>query len=343
MPAICPPPVRLSDAFSGTALAWRERGIAEMGKSRQTFGQRRGSGDHGPLNIYTGHVSAGADAQSVGRAPEMESRNTIYRPGEAERPSLHNSYLERNWPKFGALAFALLALGYTVQERGTDHPVSLAILFPLAGGFAYLALSGVRRALNAVHTVRTEGGRNRAFTLGLALGLAFFVYSTFIDPTTIMGHEFGLQTVFRDGFQGRDLSALIPLVFRAALMMVAGGVILERLASLARALRGKKADAEPASGRAAGEAEGEGMLRRLLVLALVALVLNILFIFVMLRDGFFQSAYVLPGLLVYFAMMALIVAGMQRTVFAYRKRVEELDGTAGKRAPGGKGVVDARR
>ena len=194
----------------------------------------------------TGRFS-GAQRPLAGNPPARQpSPHVIYREGEAERPGFHGSFAELHWPKFGAAAFALFALGYYVTS-GKGDLFTLVLATLLAGGFGYLVLSGFRRSVNNVHTARTELFRSPRFAVGAALGLGYFIYSTFLrSPPDASDSEIARAvfeftdplTPFRDGFQQRDLSAVATLILKAAGMMVAGGVIVRMIA---RRLLGEEA------------------------------------------------------------------------------------------------------
>ncbi|MBZ8132270.1 hypothetical protein [Afifella sp. IM 167] len=207
-----------------------------MSNDRQAFGRRGGDKGAGSLNIYAGSVDHGSAhvPPESGAGRKMASRNTIYRPGESERPTFHGSHIERHWPKYGAVAFAGFALAYAISERGFAHPVSLAMLPLFAAGFGFLALRGIREMVQSVHLVRTRTLRTRAFTAGVAAGLLCFLYTTFIDPQTIMGIEWGLQSVFNDGFQREDLSAALVMALQAFVLMAGTGLLFEKIAGFVR-------------------------------------------------------------------------------------------------------------
>jgi hypothetical protein len=157
---------------------------------------------------------------------ERHSPHTIYRPGETERPTFHNSHIELHWPKYLAAAAFVFALAYLVNDGKTD-PFGLTVVPLLFAAISYFALNKVRKSLNDLHVVRTQSFRSPAFLAGGALGLGYFIYSTFISPEMIMGQEWGLQTAFADGFQQADLGAVAMLLLKAAGMIVAGGLLIE--------------------------------------------------------------------------------------------------------------------
>jgi hypothetical protein len=178
-------------------------------------------------------------------AIQKPSPHVIYREGETEGASFHGSYVERHWPKFGAAAVALFALGYLLME-GDKGFGSVVLVALLGGGISYFWLSMFRRSVNNVHTARTEIFRSPRFAIGAALGLGYFVYSTFLRGPAVYDSDIAQAvaeytdplTPFRDGFQQRDLSAVARLILKAAGMMVAGGVIVKMIA---RRLLGEEA------------------------------------------------------------------------------------------------------
>lgn len=124
-------------------------------------------------------------AAPAGRA----SPHTVYREGEAKRPAFHDLHIERHWPKYGAAAFALFALGYSLYD-GKRDPLGLVLVPLFAAFWSYLGLAGSRKAINHLHTVRTQTTtRSPAFFVGVMLGFAYFVYSTFISPQTILARS----------------------------------------------------------------------------------------------------------------------------------------------------------
>ncbi|NGO50518.1 hypothetical protein [Allomesorhizobium camelthorni] len=167
--------------------------------------------------------SAGAPLQ------KQASPHVIYREGETERPTFHGSHIEVHWPKYGAAIAVLLALGYLIYD-GKRDVFGLMLAPVLFGAFSYLAMNGLRKSLNNVHTLRTQLFRSPAFLIGSAIGLCYFVYSTFISPQMVMGAEWGVQTAFKDGFQQQDFSAVAVLLLKGAGYMVGGGIIVEFIA-----------------------------------------------------------------------------------------------------------------
>lgn len=156
------------------------------------------------------------------------SPHVIYREGETERPAFHNSHLEKHWPKYLAVAAAAFALGYFVYE-GKRDAVGLTFAPALFGGFSYLFLNGLRKSLNNMHTARTQLFRSPASLAGGLVGLGYFIYSTFISPTMIMGVEWGAQTAFHDGLQQADMGAVASLLLKGAGYLVVGGLAAEFL------------------------------------------------------------------------------------------------------------------
>jgi len=169
-------------------------------------------------------------------AGSPKSPHTIYRPGETERPTFHGSFVERNWPKFGAVAFAALALAVYLTSGKTD-PVSLVLATLLAGGIGYVLLSKVRASLNDVHMARTEIFTSPSFAVGAFAGLGYFLYTLLAGPD-LSGNEVEREIArfqdplgaFRDGFQQQDLGAVAFLIIKLAGFMVAGGLVTRFIA-----------------------------------------------------------------------------------------------------------------
>lgn len=170
-------------------------------------------------------------------AQQKPGPHVIYREGEAERPTFHGSFVERHWPKFGAVAAALLALGYYVISGRSDI-FSLVLATLLTGGIVYFVINRFRKSVDDVHTARTEIFRSPRFAVGALLGFGYFVYSTFFGAVESTGNEFtdavaqfqDPLTPFRDGFQQKDLAAVAMLILKAAGMMVFGGLIVRTIA-----------------------------------------------------------------------------------------------------------------
>lgn len=162
-------------------------------------------------------------------SPAQKSPHVIYREGETERPTFHNSHIEKHWPKYLAVAAAVFALVFLISD-GKRDPFGLILVPILFGGMSYLALNGVRKSLNNLHVARTQLFRSPAFLAGAVIGLGYFVYSTFISPTMIMGVEWGEQTAFYDGFQQKDFGAAAILLLKGAGYMVGGGIAVEFIA-----------------------------------------------------------------------------------------------------------------
>jgi hypothetical protein len=165
----------------------------------------------------------------AGSSMPQQSPHVIYRDGETQRPTFHDSHIEKHWPKYLAVAAAVFALVFLISD-GKRDAFGLAVVPILFGGLSYLFLNGLRKSLNGMHTVRTQLFRSRPFLAGGVLGLSYFIYSTFIQPTTVMGVEWGLQTAFDDGFQQQDLGAVAMLLLKAAGYMVMGGIAVEFIA-----------------------------------------------------------------------------------------------------------------
>jgi hypothetical protein len=197
------------------------RGDGEMTNQRKpSFGQR------GPMLRSDGRVPV---VDRVARPADLSSPPAVYRDGQAQISRFHDSPVERHWPKAGAVLAAGFAIVYSMSQGRTD-PFGLVLVTVLFGGIAYFALNSFRKSLNNVHTVRTQLFRSPAFLVGGVAGLAYFVYATFINPTMVMGVEWGEQTAFQDGFQQADLGAAAILLLKAAGHIVAGGLLVEVIA-----------------------------------------------------------------------------------------------------------------
>ena len=152
--------------------------------------------------------------------------HVIYREGETERPTFHDSHIEKHWPKYGAAIAAVFALAYSLYD-GKRFVLGLILVPILFGAMSYLAMNGLRKSLNNVHVARTQLFRSPAFLAGAVAGFAYFIYSTFISPQMVMGVEWGAQTAFDDGIQQKDLGAVAILMLKAAGYMVGGGIAVE--------------------------------------------------------------------------------------------------------------------
>ena len=193
-----------------------------MSFGKRGQGEGRFSSVHRPL--------AGSAPLQRAAAPiaPRQSPHTIYRPGETERPTFHDSAVEKHWPKALGILAAAFALGYLIYDGKRDL-FGLVLVPLLFGGFAYLAGNRFRKSLNHMHAARTQLFRSPAFLFGGIVGLGYFVYSTFLSPQMVMGQEWGVQTAFADGFQQKDLSAVAVLLLKAVGFVVLGGFIVEAI------------------------------------------------------------------------------------------------------------------
>jgi hypothetical protein len=162
-------------------------------------------------------------------ASSPPNSHVIYREGETERPTFHGSHIETHWPKYGAGLAAIFALSYLIYDGKRDL-FGLVLVPVLFAAISYFAMNGFRKSLNNVHLVRTQLFRSPSFIVGAAIGLGYFIYSTFIDPQMVMGVEWGVQTAFSDGFQQQDFGAVAMLVLKCAGYMVGGGLIVDFIA-----------------------------------------------------------------------------------------------------------------
>jgi len=147
---------------------------------------------------------------SRGPVVERVSRNS------SVLPEIHNTHLERLWPVYGALACALFAIFMRYKEMNHIDVNTLLYIGILVGGITYLIFRGFRNSLNTLRDARRIKTQSRAFQIGLVVGLTYWVYSTFVSPTVLLGHEIGVQTAFYDGFQQHDMFAVVQLLLSAA-------------------------------------------------------------------------------------------------------------------------------
>lgn len=174
---------------------------------------------------------------SVSPPSAKASPHVIYREGENERPSFHDSHIEKHWPKYVAGAGALFALVYLIYD-GKRDPFGLVLAPILFAAFSYLMLNGIRKSLNSVHTVRTKIFTSPTFGVGAFLGLCYFLYSTFFGGPSSSDSEIAQAvaefqnplTPFKDGFQQQDFAAVAVLILKAAGMMALGGLIVNVIA-----------------------------------------------------------------------------------------------------------------
>lgn len=161
-----------------------------------------------------------ADGVLEGPAVERLSANSSI------LPEIHNTHLERHWPRYGAIAFAIFAAFFTFNDQAKGNLQITLLTGLLAGGFSYFILIRFHNSLNRLHTLRTAKTRSKFFILGVVLGLTYWIYSTFISPTVLLGHEIGPQTAFKDGFQRQDLFAVAQLLLSAAVYAGLGGALV---------------------------------------------------------------------------------------------------------------------
>jgi len=174
---------------------------------------------------------------SVNPPAAKPSPHVIYREGESERPSFHDSHVEKHWPKYIAGAGAVFALVYLIYD-GKRDPFGLILVPVLFAGLSYLALNGLRKSLNNVHQVRTKMFTSPTFGLGAFLGLCYFLYSTFFGGPSPSDSEIAQavaefqnpMTPFKDGFQQQDFAAVAILILKLAGTMALGGVIVNVIA-----------------------------------------------------------------------------------------------------------------
>ena len=170
---------------------------------------------------------------SVNPPAAKPSPHVVYREGEDERPSFHDSHIEKHWPKYVAGAGAVFVLIYLIYD-GKRDPFGLILVPVLFAAFSYLTLNGIRKSVNNVHAVRTKMFTSPTFGAGAFLGLCYFLYSTFLGGPSSADSEIAQavaefqnpMTPFKDGFQQQDFGAVAILILKAAGTMALGGLIV---------------------------------------------------------------------------------------------------------------------
>jgi hypothetical protein len=193
---------------------------------------KRGMSDSPSVGVARPLAGSSANAPATKPSPHV-----IYRPGEAERPTFHNSHVERHWPKHVAGAGAVLVLVYLIYD-GKRDPFGLILVPVLFAAFSYLTLNGIRKSVNNVHAVRTKMFTSPTFGAGAFLGLCYFIYSSFFGGPSSTDSEIAQAvaefqnplTPFKDGFQQKDFGAAAILILKAAGTMALGGFIVSVIA-----------------------------------------------------------------------------------------------------------------
>ena len=175
-----------------SASSARSRGDRVMANLRKP-----GFGDGG-----TGDLSDPSDAREEARGPVAEG----------------------HWPKAGAVLGTGLAIAYCVAN-GRTEPFDLVLAAVLFGGIGYFALSALTRSRVNPRALGVQLLRSKTFLLGGLAGLSYFVYVTFVSPTT--GAEWGGPAAFVDGLQPGGFAASAVLLLKAAGHVVAGGLLVE--------------------------------------------------------------------------------------------------------------------
>ncbi len=172
-------------------------------------------------------MSEGAGFAAVERRGEFSNNVGVERrePTEFALPQVHNSHFERFWPAYAAAAFACYAAYYFHFEYGNNSVVSTVFGTLVVAVIWYFIFNGFRRSINNLYLLRSGEKKSKSFKVGAGLGAAYWIYSTFISPTTVMGQEFGPQTALYDGFQREDLAAIAQLLLSFGGYALAGGLI----------------------------------------------------------------------------------------------------------------------
>ncbi|MCT7662434.1 hypothetical protein [Shinella kummerowiae] len=138
--------------------------------------------------------------------------------------------IEKHWPKAVGVGMALFAAYFNVVMSGRTDPVRVVLTSLLAGLFFYWVANKFRKSLDDLHAVRTNPFKSPAYLAGALVGFGYFVYSTFLAPSEVLGVEVGEQTAFKDGLQAADMGAVALLLLKAAGSAVAGGVAFQFIA-----------------------------------------------------------------------------------------------------------------
>ncbi|MCR6498600.1 hypothetical protein MUO32_06120 [Shinella sp. CPCC 101442] len=138
--------------------------------------------------------------------------------------------IEKHWPKAVGVGMALFAAYFNVVMSGRTDPFSVVFASLLAGLFFYWVANKFRKSLDDLHAVRTNPLKSPAYLAGALVGFGYFVYSTFLAPSEVLGVEVGEQTAFKDGLQTTDMGAVALLLLKAAGSAVAGGVAFQFIA-----------------------------------------------------------------------------------------------------------------
>lgn len=139
-------------------------------------------------------------------------------------------FVEKHWPKAVGIGMALFAVYFNVVMSGRTDPFSLVLTSLLAGLFFYWVANKFRKSLDDLHAVRTNPLKSPVYLAGALVGFGYFVYSTFLAPSEVLGVEVGEQTAFKDGLQTADMGAVALLLLKAAGSAVAGGVAFQFIA-----------------------------------------------------------------------------------------------------------------
>ncbi|MCF3642035.1 hypothetical protein LXM94_18880 [Rhizobium sp. TRM95111] len=139
-------------------------------------------------------------------------------------------FIEKHWPKVFGLCIALFAAYFNVVMEGRTDPFSVVLVSLLAGGIFYWGANKFRKSLDDLHAARTNALKSPVYLAGALVGLGYFVYSTFLAPSEVLGIEVGEQTAFKDGVQASDMGAVALLLLKAAGCAVAGGIAFQFIA-----------------------------------------------------------------------------------------------------------------
>lgn len=159
-----------------------------------------------------------------------DRNRVIVRDDEPREPNATVVLIEKHWPKAVGLGMALFAIYFNVVMSGRTDPFSVVFTSLLAGLFFYWVTNKFRKSLDDLHAVRTNPLKSPVYLAGALVGFGYFVYSTFLAPSEVLGVEVGEQTAFKDGLQAADMGAVALLLLKAAGSAVAGGVAFQFIA-----------------------------------------------------------------------------------------------------------------
>lgn len=145
---------------------------------------------------------------------------------EFKLPGIHNTHIERYWPRYLGLVAAVFAASYYISDGKTD-PFNIAFPSVLFGLFVFWVSRSFRGSLNSLYFLRKPGKRSKAFYAGAGVGLLFWIYMTFSAPLSAPEFSLGYQSVFSDGIQRQDLGILAVMLLKAGVYAFVGGTMFE--------------------------------------------------------------------------------------------------------------------